>query len=215
MIRAVPSEDGGTHQGRPGAMRSTGRRAGFGRPRGSDRPLGSDGHARVLTKGVGIVEEKHFQKTGVDNCMTRERVRMTKKVADPPWRNIQRVTEGKMYPRRRRKKIAGNRLSGGEGIDGRRRPTARGSKRKRDRTNRGRVRIGPGRYEQSVRGQSSKPQIGSSINGNARHNRQSRERLCVFIEHFPSGVCTTSSNNPPPSASNPECTLSTHSPPCL
>jgi hypothetical protein len=39
--------------------------------------------------------------------------------------------------------------------------------------------------------------------------------LCVHIEQFPSGVCTISSNNPPPSASNPECPLSTHSPPCL
>jgi hypothetical protein len=107
---------------------------------------------KAVVQEVGIVEEKQFQKTGVGNGMTRERVRMAKKVADPPWRNIQMVTEGQVYPRRRRKKIAGNRLSGGEGIDGRRPTTLRGSKRKRDRTNRGRVRIGPGRCEQSVRG---------------------------------------------------------------
>jgi hypothetical protein len=34
--------------------------------------------------------------------------------------------------------------------------------------------------------------------------------MCVFIEQFPSGVCTISSRNPPPSASNPECPLNAH-----
>jgi hypothetical protein len=37
---------------------------------------------------------------------------------------------------------------------------------------------------------------------------------CVFSEQFPSGGRTTSSKDPPPSASIPECSLSTHSPPC-
>jgi hypothetical protein len=33
---------------------------------------------------------------------------------------------------------------------------------------------------------------------------------CVFIEQFPSGGRTTSSKDPPPSASNPECPLGAH-----
>jgi hypothetical protein len=33
---------------------------------------------------------------------------------------------------------------------------------------------------------------------------------CMFSEQFPSGGRTTSSNDPPPSASIPECSLSTH-----
>jgi hypothetical protein len=33
---------------------------------------------------------------------------------------------------------------------------------------------------------------------------------CVFIEQFPSGGRTTSSKDPPPSASSPKCPPSTH-----
>jgi hypothetical protein len=40
--------------------------------------------------------------------------------------------------------------------------------------------------------------------------------LClVFSEQFPRGVCTISSNNPRPSASNPDSSPDTHDPPCL
>jgi hypothetical protein len=40
--------------------------------------------------------------------------------------------------------------------------------------------------------------------------RHEMKHLCVFIEQFPSGGRTTSSKDPPPSASNPECSPSTH-----
>jgi hypothetical protein len=49
----------------------------------------------------------------------------------------------------------------------------------------------------------------------ARIQEDAGRGMCVFIEQFPSGGRTTSSNDPPPSASIHECPLRTHSPPCL
>jgi hypothetical protein len=59
---------------------------------------------------VEIVEED-FQKTEIDQGMTRKRVRMTKNVAGPPRRSIPTVTAVSVYPGRHRKAITKSRLS--------------------------------------------------------------------------------------------------------